>query len=125
MQRPKLWHQRKTANNLASMNEDNENSFNSISASKHQGQEKGIAYTVPVKKKNEQSGQRQIVSSKQITKYMKHGKNIFLAMIRQSARHQQGITLKVKQQMMKEKGAIRKRHRSMKRETKCLQKRQY
>ena len=39
VQRPKLWHQRKTANNLASMNEDNENSFNSISATKHQGQE--------------------------------------------------------------------------------------
>ena len=66
VQRPKLWHQRKAANNVASMNEDNENSFNSISASKHKGQEKGIADTVRVKKKNEQSGQRQIVSSKQM-----------------------------------------------------------
>ena len=43
-----------------------------------------------------------------MAKYMKHGENVFLAMIRPSARHQQGITQKVKQQMMKEKGAIRK-----------------
>ena len=56
VERPKLWHQRKTANNGASTNEANENSFNSISASKHQGQENCIADTVPVKKKNEQSG---------------------------------------------------------------------
>ena len=77
------------ANNIVSMNEDNENSFNSISASKHQEQEKGIADTVPVKKNNEQSGQRQIVSSKQMANYMKHGENVFLAMIRPSARHQQ------------------------------------
>ena len=27
VQRPKLWHQRKTTNNVASMNEDNENSL--------------------------------------------------------------------------------------------------
>ena len=27
VQRPKLWHQRKAANNVVSMNEDNENSF--------------------------------------------------------------------------------------------------
>ena len=49
VQLPKLWHQRKAANNVASMNEDNENSFNSISASKHQGQEKGIADTISSK----------------------------------------------------------------------------
>ena len=76
VQRPKLWHQQKTANNVASMNEDNENSSNSISASKHQGQEKGIADTAPVKKKNEQSGRRQIVSSKQMGKYETRGKYI-------------------------------------------------
>ena len=75
-------HQQKAANNVASMNEDNENSFNSISASKHQGQEKGIADTVPVKKKNDQRGQRQIVSSKRMGKYMKHVENVFLATIR-------------------------------------------
>ena len=109
VQRPKLWHQRQAANNVVSMNEDNENSFSSISASTHQGQEKGIADTVSVKKKNEQSGQRQIVSSKQMAKYMKHWENVFLAMIHPSARHHKGITQKVKQQMMmKEKGAIRK-----------------
>ena len=39
---------------------------------------------------------------------MKRGENVFLDVIRASARHRQGITQKVKQQMMKEKGAIRK-----------------
>ena len=53
-------------------------------------------------------GNDKLSSSKQMAKYMKHGENVFLAMIRPSARHQKGITQKVKQQMMKEKGAIRK-----------------
>ena len=56
VQRPKLWHQRKTTNNVASTNEDNGNSFNSISASKHQGQEKGISDTIPVRRRMSRVG---------------------------------------------------------------------
>ena len=62
--------------------------------------QKGIPMTSPV--------QYQIISSKRVVKLMKQGEPMFLAMIRPTTQKKQGVTQKVKQQMMKETGPVRK-----------------
>ena len=57
-------------------------------------------------KKN--SGQRTIVSAKRMNKLLKSGADMYLAVILPSSVQKAGMTSKVKQQMMKDKGAIRK-----------------
>ena len=59
-------------------------------------------------KQNECQGQRTIVSAKRMNKLLKSGADMYLAVILPSSIQKSGMTLKVKQQMMKEKGAVRK-----------------
>ena len=71
---------------------------------------KNVLQTGTVQKGNirTSSGQVQIISSKRVVKLMKQGEPMFLAMIRPTGQTKQGVTQKVKQQMMKETGPVRK-----------------
>ena len=51
---------------------------------------------------------RQFVSSKRMQKLLKRGEPMYLALVRPTNGSKQGMTQKVKFQMMKEKGAVRK-----------------
>ena len=57
---------------------------------------------------NECQGQRTIVSAKRMNKLLKSGAEMYLAVITPSSIQKSGMTFKVKQQIMKEKGAVRK-----------------
>ena len=51
---------------------------------------------------------RQLISSKRVQKLLKRGETVYLAMVRSTTGQKQGVTQKVKQQMMKATGPIRK-----------------
>ena len=57
---------------------------------------------------NECQGQRTIVSAKRMNKLLKSGAEMYLALITPNSIQKSGMTFKVKQQLMKEKGAVRK-----------------
>ena len=50
----------------------------------------------------------QIISSKRMSKLLKRGETVFLAMIRSNGQPKQGMTQKAKQEQMKKTGPIRK-----------------
>ena len=64
--------------------------------------------TVHQKERMTSKGNQQLISSKQMAKLMRRGELVYLAMIYPTMQSKQGITQKVKQQLMKEKGPIRK-----------------
>ena len=66
---------------------------------------------------------RQFISSKRMQKLLKRGEAMYLAIVRPVMGQKQGITQKVKQQIMKEKGPVRKLHLSRKQEKGCVAKR--
>ena len=63
---------------------------------------------VPLSKRNESHGQRTMVSAKRMDKLLRSGAEVYLAVVLPSSIHKSGVTQKVKQQRMKEKGPIRK-----------------
>ena len=58
--------------------------------------------------RNECQGQRTIVSTKRMSKLLKSKEDMYFAVIPRSSIQKSGVIFKVKQQIMKEKGAIRK-----------------
>ena len=58
--------------------------------------------------KQENCGQRTIISAKRMNKLLKAGEEMYLAVILPSSLPKPGMTFKVKQQMMKDKGPVRK-----------------
>ena len=59
-------------------------------------------------KSSKQASQRSIISSKRMDKLLGRGADVYLAVVMPSSIQGHGVTQKVKQQMMKEKGPIRK-----------------
>ena len=91
-----------------STNDVPKNSFNSnpvptAKASRHKS-----AGTVQQRNTNDCETTRQFISSKRLQKLLKRGEQVYLAMVRPTGIQKQGITQKIKQQIMKEKGPIRK-----------------
>ena len=64
--------------------------------------------TVQQEKTNTCVATQQFFTSKTMQKCMKRGEVVYLAMVRPTEARKQGITQKVKQQIMKDKGPIRK-----------------
>ena len=64
--------------------------------------------TVQQEKTNTCATTRQFISSKTMQKCMKLGEVVYLAMVRPTEAVKQGVTQKVKQQIMKDKVPIRK-----------------
>ena len=58
--------------------------------------------------KQEDQGQQSIISAKRMNKLLKAGEEMYLAVILPSSLPKPGMTFKVKQQMMKEKGPVQK-----------------
>ena len=71
-------------------------------------QKKTSMNTVQEGKRTTSEQSRQMISSKQVAKIMKRGEPVFLALICPTSKSGQGMTQKVKQQIMKETGPIRK-----------------
>ena len=53
-------------------------------------------------------GQRTLISAKRMNKLLKTGADMYLAVIQPSLIQTSGMTMKTKQQIMKEKGPVRK-----------------
>ena len=68
----------------------------------------GTETIVQYKTKQACGQSRQLISSKRMQKLLKRGEPMYLALVRSTNGSKQGMTQKVKFQMMKEKGAIRK-----------------
>ena len=94
-----------TANSTNDMttNSFNANPVSTPSVSRHKSAE-----TIQQGKTNGCETTRQLISSKRLQKLLKRGEQVYLAMVRPTEMQKQGITQKVKQQIMKEKGPIRK-----------------
>ena len=67
-----------------------------------------ITANVQLTKKQGCEQSRQFISSKRMQKLLKRGEPMYLALVRPTNGSKQGMTQKVKFQMMKEKGAVRK-----------------
>ena len=81
----------------------------------HKGKEREVAEKTKhctnmqtVKKREEMNAKQncQIISSKRMSKLMKRGETVFLAMIRSNGQPKQGMTQKAKQEQMKKTGPI-------------------
>ena len=92
-----------TSTNDVSKNSFNSNPVPTAKASRHKS-----AGTVQQGNTNDCETTRQFISSKRLQKLLKRGEQVYLAMVRPTGIQKQGITQKVKQQIMKEKGPIRK-----------------
>ena len=92
-----------TSTNDVSKNSFNSNPVPTAKVSRHKS-----AGTVQRRNTNDCETTRQFISSKRLQKLLKRGEQVYLAMVRPTGIQKQGITQKVKQQIMKEKGPIRK-----------------
>ena len=91
-----------------STNDVTKNSFNSNPVPTAKVSRHKSAGTVQQGNTNDCETTRQFISSKRLQKLLKRGEQVYLAMVRPTGIQKQGITQKVKQQIMKEKGPIRK-----------------
>ena len=97
---PKLWNIEKKTAICSSINVRKENESTNVEQTK--------VPHVQSSQTNESKGQRMMVSAKRMDKLLRSGAEVYLAVILPSSIHKSGVTQKVKQQRMKEKGAIRK-----------------
>ena len=97
---PKLWSIEKKAAKCSSINVRTENESTNVEQTK--------VPRVQSSQTNESKGQRTMVSAKRMDKLLRSGAEVYLAVVLPSSIHKSGVTQKVKQQRMKEKGAIRK-----------------
>ena len=93
---------------VQSTNGINANSFNSNPVPVQSVSRLKVARSVQKRPTNDYEATRQFISSKRLQKLLKRGEPVYLAMVRPTAIQKQGITQKVKQQIMKEKGPIKK-----------------
>ena len=97
---PKLWSIEKKAAKCSSINVRTENESTNVEQTK--------VPRVQSSQTNESKGQCTMVSAKRMDKLLRSGAEVYLAVVLPSSIHKSGVTQKVKQQRMKEKGAIRK-----------------
>ena len=105
---PKIWRMEKKTAECSTINVPKANVSESMYMDKSTNEEQIKASHVQSSKRNESKDQRTMVSAKRMDKLLHSGAKVYLAVILPSSIHKSGVTQKVKQQMMKEKGPIRK-----------------